>query len=365
VAVAAAGALFLTVATAEAVDIQVGSANVPPASEEGTGTLTVSLDPDGDGVVATLNDLRFPDDPAGDTQNVSVAPRMITATLAAAIEATSLEIPLGAGQAAPLPSFGVIEIGDETISYSEKNGDTLIVPEGGRGENAMGYPAGTAIDAPTTVPDCVMDPGLSGEGSPMKDVVFAYLPDQCVPRAETCSAASGCDPETETCCCVGVRAIMIALDNLSEITDSRPIYSCQFEASVEEGMFDVLCPDSRACTSNEQCDAGDTCDTTEGVCVPAEPFQAAQAGDSPLAPGNIGNLPTACAKGVVNVGQRCIGDQDNGGSVTSDEATRAVLAFVRRDVTQNPAADGDNSGGVDSAEATRSVLNFIRRQCTP
>jgi hypothetical protein len=212
-----------------------------------------------------------------------------------------------------------------------------------------------------------MDPGLSGEGSPMKDVVFAYLPDQCVPRAEACSSASGCDPETETCCCVGVRAIMIALDNLSEITDSRPIYSCQFEASVEEGMFDVLCPDSRACTSSEQCDAGDTCDTTNSVCVPAEPFQAAQAGDSPLAPGNIGNLPTTCAKGVVNVGvAACLGDfREPLNEVTADEVNLAILSFGRGEIL-NPGADRrEPIGEVTADEVNGTILNFGRGECNP
>ena len=59
----------------------------------------------------------------------------------------------------------------------------------------------------------------------------------------------------------------------------------------------------------------------------------------------------------------CCGDKDGSGSVSSAEATQAVLAFGRRDTSLNPAADCNGDGVVSSSEATRVVLNFGRRQC--
>lgn len=76
-------------------------------------------------------------------------------------------------------------------------------------------------------------------------------------------------------------------------------------------------------------------------------------------------LATQCSAGSLTVREpSCIGDQDFDGTVVTDEVTRSVLAFVRRDPSPNPFADGDNDGMVSSAEVTRSVLNFTRRQCT-
>jgi hypothetical protein len=69
--------------------------------------------------------------------------------------------------------------------------------------------------------------------------------------------------------------------------------------------------------------------------------------------------------GMVRIGATCAGDQDGDGVVSAAEATRAVLAFGRRDVSLNPAADTDLNGAVSAAEATRAVLNFGRRECNP
>jgi hypothetical protein len=71
--------------------------------------------------------------------------------------------------------------------------------------------------------------------------------------------------------------------------------------------------------------------------------------------------PTATPS-PIEIGE-CVGDQDDDGAISSSEATRAVLAFTRRDLSMNPQADADSDGAVSSSEATRSVLQFIRRQC--
>jgi hypothetical protein len=151
-----------------------------------------------------------------------------------------------------------------------------------------------------------------------KDAVFSFLPSNC-PLEVPCDT---------------VRGIVIALDNLNPFPEGMTeLFSCTIAAGATEETFPLVCADG-------------------------------QVSDSPDGEGLITDGP--CTDGSVTVGGcTCVGDQDGNGSVTSAEATRAVLAFTTRDPSQNPAADCDASGAVSSGEATRSVLNFTRRQCTP
>jgi len=310
--VAATGALFLGASMAQAANITVGNGSAPA---DGTGTISVTLDTEGEAVVATENDIQFP---AG-AQIAEEADA--ETTLTAALDATTVTGNVAVADASGLPDFGTVKIDDEVISYGSKDGNNLVLA--GRGQNgttAAAHASGATVD-PLTLPACEASAALIALE---KSAVFSFIPD-------------GCTPGTD---CEAVRGIVIALDNLGEIADDTVLYSCTVAAGPDDGDFDLTCP------------AG------EGVEAPFAPAQASQPPDGGL-------LDTTCASGTFTVGATCVGDQDGNGSVSSAEATRAVLAFARRDKSLNPAADGDNNGSVSSAEATRSVLNFARRQCNP
>ena len=79
----------------------------------------------------------------------------------------------------------------------------------------------------------------------------------------------------------------------------------------------------------------------------------------------VSNVKTIDGSQDVDVtGPQCCGDKNGDGVVSASEATAAVLAFSREDLSLNPAADCNPVNGVVSAsEATRSVLNFAREEC--
>jgi len=63
--------------------------------------------------------------------------------------------------------------------------------------------------------------------------------------------------------------------------------------------------------------------------------------------------------------QGCAGDQDGDGSVSTGEATAAILGLLTRDATRNPAADTDHDGFISTSEATQVLLNLLNRTCAP
>jgi hypothetical protein len=249
-------------------------------------------------------------------------------------------IPLAAGDADTLPSFGLVVIEGEEISYSGITGDTLIVAA--RGTTPAAHAAGTAVTVPTRVPECEATSDITNLN---KEVVFSYLPD-------------GCTPGTD---CVGVRAIVIALDNLDEITTPTSVYRCTVKTNQNEGDFGLICPQvGGACTSNDECETTETCNTTAGTCVPNAPFQPAQSGDSPLSEGQVGNLPTTCSSGVVSVGAPCVGDCNGNGSVTPGELLLGLdIQLDERDLTECDAMDGNNDGRVTPGELLTALDNQL------
>jgi Tfp pilus assembly major pilin PilA len=298
----------------------------------------VSVDPQGDGVVATLNDIKFPAN-----GEVIVEEQVVTATLAEGITAESDMIPLTAGGADNLPSFGLVVIEGEEISYSGITDDTLIVAA--RGTTPAAHASGTAVTVPTRVPACSATAEITNLN---KEVVFSFLPD-------------GCTPDTD---CLGVRAIVIALDNLDEITNPTSIYRCTAKTDQSEGEFTLECPVvGGACDSNDDCETTETCNTTAGTCVPNAPFQPAQSGDSPLSEGQVGNLPTTCSAGVVSVGNACLGDCDGNGRVTPGELLIGLdIQLDVRDLSECTAMDGNNSGTVTPGELL-TALDFQLNDC--
>lgn len=308
-ALAAAG-LLLGAGTAWAVNIEIGNASIPPM---GSGGVTVTLDPQGDGVVATLNDIQFPDG-----LEVSVTEQVVSATLASDITDTATEIPLEEGDADTLPSFGIVQIDDEEISYSSIAGDTLIVAA--RGETPAAHTAGAAVTVPTRVPMCSATAQLTNLN---KEAVFSYIPD-------------GCTPGTD---CEGVRAIVIALDNLDEITSPTSLYTCTVETDQDEGTHTLGCPEE---------------DSAE------DPFQPAQSGDSPLVNGE-GNLPTTCSDGTVTIGAACVGDCGGDGEVGLGEVQISFNIFLgTANLDTCPAADGPpQNGEVSLGEVQTAFNNFL------
>jgi hypothetical protein len=301
---------------------------------QGSGNVQVSVDPEGDGVVATLNDIQFP---AGG--EVVVTERTITAMLTVAIDADDDMITVD--NADSFPSFGIVVIEGEEISYSGINDNTLIVAA--RGENAAPHAANTPVTVPTRVPECSATPDVTTLN---KEVVFSFLPD-------------GCTPGTD---CQGVRAIVIALDNLDEITNPTPVYTCRVQTNQDEGTFTLGCPEvGVACTSDEQCEEAETCNTTSGICVPDAPFQPAQAGDSPLVKGQVGNLPTTCTEGEIVVGvSACVGDCNSNVAVTIGEVQRCIGMLLETLPADNCVpCDRNGNGSVTIGEVQEAISNLL------
>jgi hypothetical protein len=319
----ATASMLINVQMALAVNIQIGSAVLPP---QGTGQFEVAVDPQGDGVVGLLNDVRLPAD-----GKVFVSERTFTAALAADITATATEIPLQEGQAAALPSFGTVSIDGETISYGSIVGDTLIVAA--RGEPPAAHGAGTAVVASTRVPDCTATAAVTDRNM---DVVFSFLPSDCTPGTD----------------CVGIRAILLSLDNFEEITSATVVYRCSLRTMVEQGTFTLECPEvGDACTESDDCENGETCNSAQGVCIPAQPFKPAQASDSPLVDGQLGNLPTTCTGSPIIEPPACLGDCNDDGRVTPGELLIGLdIQLNDLDLSYCTAMDGNNSGTVTPGE---------------
>ncbi len=312
--VAATGALFLGASMAQAANIVVGNGG---AEANATGTISVTLQTEGEGVVGTLNDIQFP---AG----AQIAEETgAETTLTAALDAATTTGNVAVADASGLPDFGTVKIDDEVISYGSKDGNNLVLA--GRGQNgttAAAHASGATVD-PLTLPACAMSAAL---GALNKSAVFSFIPD-------------GCTPGTD---CEGVRGIVIALDNLGEITDGTVLYTCSVKAGATDGDFDLTCP------------AGD------GVEAPFAPAQAAPPPDGAL-------LDTTCASGTFTVGAQggCVGDCNSNDEVTLGEVQRSFNVFLGANLTECQNADENKNGEVTLGEVQRAFNTFLGTLACP
>lgn len=311
--VAATGALFLGAVQTQAADI-VGTGGATSI----TMTLTPGSGPPPEAVVGTLNDLVFG---PGVTIPEIVDPG---STLSAAITATDGTIPLV--DASNLPDFGIVVIDGERIAYQGKDENDLEVATDGQeppvvtgrgqdGTTAADHASGATVGVPTALPNCTMSAALDDAD---KNAVFSFLPEDCIPGTD----------------CTGVRGIVIALDNLSELTSPIELYTC-----TTEGEGELTCPD----------DADS----------PADPFQPAQSSRSPTEEGND-LLPTTCEGATVG-GGGCIGDCGAPlGEVALGEVQRSFNIFLGQPLSNCPAADGpDENMEVSLGEVQMAFNNFL------
>lgn len=157
-------------------------------------------------------------------------------------------------------------------------------------------------------PDCTVSPAIG------KDGFFAFTPNGCSGAA-----------------CTGISAIIVAVDNLTAISDNAQLYSCKVNiASGASGSHTLT-------VSNVV--MGDT-------------------SGNPIA-GVTGN------NGTVTVAAGCCGDSTADGSISTAEATNAILALVNRTPETDPAAQCTSAGTVTTADATKVILNLVNRTCNP
>jgi hypothetical protein len=323
-------AALLIAAHAHAVEIRVGDATGAPGS---TPTFSVSLNAPGQDVAGTENEIAFEDD-------AEIPELVLSTTLAVAIDADDTTIQVA--NATGFPSFGTLVIGEETVTYGRVDRVTNTFSQVKRGElgtTAAPHDAGAGVDTATGVPQCTGSPTLN------KDVVFSFVPADppCTP-GEDCTGIKAivvriCEPGTEDCRCEEGGPCT----SLDPIPDGATLYTCTVaidDEVVPPTTFPLDCSEARASDPD-----GNLLDDPDGD----------------------GEADTTCDDGIVDVREpsTCCGDQDGNETVSAAEASRAVLAFGRRDPSINPAADCDSSGSVSAAEASRVVLNFGRRQCNP
>jgi hypothetical protein len=171
-------------------------------------------------------------------------------------------------------------------------------------------------------PNCQVNKSLAKGG------YFSYISHSGCTTDCACSGTS----------CAGVRAVVLALNNLSTIPNGSVLFSCEVGINGSAALQDYALTASGAVVSNDQ-------------------QQAACGVDPQPACG------TGAGKVVVSATAGCTGDLDGNGSVSASEAAKAFQALARRDVTLNPAADTNNNGAVSSPEAARSFQNLAHRQC--
>jgi hypothetical protein len=303
-AVAAAGYLFLGAAAAQAAEITVGDATIGTNSE-GFVTVTLNLD-EGDAVAGTLNDITF----EPDARIPGIMGMTVVTTLAEAIPAGELTT-VTVTDAVELPSFGTITVEGEEISYSAKDDATGVLTVASRGDDSVTHDAGAEVEIPTALPDCQMTEELANLPDP-KEAVFSFLPD-------------GCDPESD---CDTVRGIVIALDNLGEIPDGTPLYTCTIATGDNEGDYDLGCPEAQASTP-------------------------------PDGEGNVMQVDTTCNPGVVTVGVQLIGDCDNSGEVSLGEVQISFNIFLGdAPLSSCPAASSDGEE-VSLGDVQTAFNNFL------
>lgn len=225
-----------------ALEIRIGSTALAP---NGSGTFDVMLHV-GAGHQATgvLHDILLPD-------GVTIPARMTTAAFLSA-DVGPDDTAIAVDDASTLPEFGFVQIDEELIAYERLDGTVLAAgscssgggfcaddadcdPGGvchptGRGQDGtepVSHTAGTSVEAPTRVPECVMSPELNTLD---KDAVFSFLPDDCIPGFD----------------CRSIRAIIINLSDLSPFPGGDTVlYSCAVQASEDEGTFPLECADAQ------------------------------------------------------------------------------------------------------------------------
>jgi MYXO-CTERM domain-containing protein len=95
-------------------------------------------------------------------------------------------------------------------------------------QNDITFPAGIGVIAKSNgKPDCTVNPEIEKGGTS-----FAYQP-------------AGCEPGTD---CTGIRALVLALDNVDPIPDGSILYRCEIsiDESVADGTYPLTCSNAGA-----------------------------------------------------------------------------------------------------------------------
>jgi len=170
----------------------------------------------------------------------------------------------------------------------------------------MGFDPHAAVAARANGhPDCSVDAGIDKPGSG-----FAFQP-------------AGCTPDVD---CVGVRGLILAIDNIEPIADGATLFRCT--VAIAPGAAPVRYP--IGCFAALGSDA-------DGAAV-----------------------PLACVAGSVSVSRACPGDCDGDGQVTIDELLTGVNVILgTTGVVQCPSFDADFDDAVTVDELVTGVLDAL------
>jgi MYXO-CTERM domain-containing protein len=176
-------------------------------------------------------------------------------------------------------------------------------------QNDIAFPAEAAVIADSHGhPTCAVNPAIDKNATS-----FAFLPPGCTPPG-----------------CTGMRALVLALDNVSPIPDGSELYSCELAiaADAANGTYVITC--SNAGASDPMGNAVQTVCNNGSVVVGVQPTPTASpsgtpsatptTSPSPTATGPVGGTPTATATGHVT-------PPPTSTSVVPPTATRRPLHF--------------------------------------
>ena len=319
-----AGGFFASAAVAvpPAINVVPGS-----GSQGGTGTFSVTLTTNGAQVAATQNDIAFD----------STTPVAVRASAGGNCAIT-------------------------TTQACSTLADCPILPSPFDHEACVGSPLHCAVtteqscttsaDCPTVHEPCVNQsgPACTVDSTIGKGGFFTFLPHVCSNNAtQTCTLDTDCTPGTCTgACtpgtnCTGIRAIILAVGNLSAIPDGSTLYTCTVDVSSTATVGN----DYALTISNES--AGDT----------SQALISGVTGTS----GTIHVLPPVTGFLVCDVAPSTgdnQGDFGNGSVLNSD-----VVAIFKASLTTPPTAGSARFSAMDAAPAdvvpncggSNSILN--------
>ncbi len=246
----------------------------------------------------------------------------------------------GSGQAGGTATFTV------TLSSSGATTGTVAGTSNDITFDAANTPLATSTSGPgtcsvTTTKSCLKDAECpSGETctltvGPMctttltnKNALFSFLK---VAGCDNVTTQCACNPQTAGDC-TAMRALIAGLDqpDNSAIPDGT-LYTCtaNIPTNTPNGTYPLVIAN----------------------------VQIADMNAMPVTPAN--GVSGSIVVGVIP----CCGDASGDGSVSTAEATNAIIGLVNRDVTKNPAADGNHDGVISTAEATKVILNLVNRTC--
>jgi hypothetical protein len=308
-----AGGFYAATAAAQPV-IQVGSGSGSPG---GTATFSVTLAAGGAQVAATQNDITFD---ANTPVRVSTAGYCtITTTTQCSADANCPILP------APFTNEPCVD---------------------GQCSTTTTQACTTSADCPQVHEPCIPanGPACSVNTAIGKGGFFTFLPNGCTP--------------TTLGNCTGVRALIVAVNNLNAITDGSVLYTCTVQIASGAASQDyplTISNESAGDTSqaliNEACTGGHCSVTTGQACTTSADCPSAVTGTN----------------GMITVGGpvSCCGDSDSSGSISTSEATNAILGLVNRTPETDPAAQCTTPGTITTADATKVILNLVNRTCNP